>query len=194
MREVGSGGGYVVPARDEATEFIHGGAEFEFERHGSQCPAHGLQRVEAHLEFLPDPRALRQGPFDVLDAQHEPVVIDGPEQAGSGHAGRERSQLAGFLAVGLGERALGHARCGLDEHPTAVPTGEDGREPGSEAGLLTDHVDHGGPQALLDGQSNVWGQEMPLEAARRPAPRNRNHGLILTDRRLFGDAAARPGA
>ena len=48
--------------------------------------------------------------LDVLDAEHDPVVVvEVPEQPRRGRVAGQRRQLAGLLAVGLGERSAAPA-------------------------------------------------------------------------------------
>ena len=81
---------------------------------------HRLERVEAGVEVVRSPGPLRVAAVDVLEAEHDPVVVEGPQQPGRGDAVGQGRELAGLLAVGVGEQPLRLDRRGLHEVPRPV--------------------------------------------------------------------------
>ena len=119
VRQVGPGGGDVVPVRRPAGELVGDGVEVEVVRRGRQLVGHDLERVEGGVELGRPPRATRRPRLDVLGLEHHPVAVLDPQQPGRGHAGGKRLELAGLLAVGVGEHLLGLRRRRLDEVPAS---------------------------------------------------------------------------
>ena len=141
---------------------------------GVSRSATDLQGVQRGVEVGAVPRAAGLARLDVLEPQDEPVVdVERPQQPGGRCLGGQRLELAGLLAVGLGEHPLRLGRGGLHEVPAAVLAGQHRGEAGREAGRpASRRSTTGDPSPVLDRGADARRQVAPLDPAGGAAVRD----------------------
>ena len=99
----------VVPVRRPVRELVGEGVQRQVGRRGRELAA-----TTSRASRQASSSAARHGrcgrpPLDVLDPEHHPVVVVGPQQPRGRHGGGQRRELAGLLAVGRRRTSSGRA-------------------------------------------------------------------------------------
>ena len=149
VREVRPGGGDVVPVRRPGRRARRRRCRGPGRRRGVSSSATTSSASRRGVEVgLPPGPARRAAPRRTRSRARPSRRPSIHSSRGRGHAGGQGPELAGLLAVGVGEHPLGLRRGRLDEVLRAVRAGEHRGEAGREAPALRDGVDHGRPAVL----------------------------------------------
>ncbi len=169
----------------QSAELVGERVEEQPGRSRRQLAGDHLEGVEPGVQVGLTPGPARRTRLDVLDAEHDPLAVLHPQQAGRGDRRRQGGQLAGLLAVGLREHPLGLRRRRLHEVLRAVGTREHRGEARRESAGLGHGVDDGRAAVSLDERAHGRRQVRPGQALGGPSVRDRRgdggHPLILHD-------------